>query len=160
MIDVASVEAAELVAGGRSGQVTVRAAGTGGIQVVVLEGALHARRCREVSDAMAAALSRAPTAVVVDLSAVRRLDRDGAMVIVFMRRRARRLGAVLPVAGANPSVVAALHDFHLAGLLEFYPTVARAIDHLRRRRRSGPAAAASPGAPFGPLTGAEREEGS
>lgn len=114
----------------RRDQVAVRSAETADIQVVALRGAVDRRLCRLVSSAMARVFAAQPTAVVVDLSQLRTLDRDGAALIILIRRHARRLGSVLSVAGANPAVVATLRDLHVDGLLRFYPTVASAVDAL------------------------------
>jgi hypothetical protein len=65
------------------------------------------------------------------------------MLLLLMRRHARRLGATLPVAGGAPDVVRSLQEFDRNGLLSLYATTSEAIDaHSRTpstpgRMRSG-----------------------
>jgi anti-anti-sigma factor len=122
----------------------------GDVRVIRLSGVLDARSGRHLDDVLTAVLVDAPVGVVIDLSGVERLDRDGARLLILVRRLTRQLGATLPVVGATPAVTAALHNFHVAGLLQFYPTATAAIDAVRRRFGRSPRQPLQ--APSGPHT--------
>jgi anti-anti-sigma factor len=126
-IDVPTEAAARWDAPESPCQVELRPLESDGVRVVGLSGVPGMRDSRRVHEAMVAALLDAPKAVVIDLSGVRRIDSDGFMLLVLMRRHARRLGATLPVAGAAPAVARALRRFDLNGLFSWFTTVPEAV---------------------------------
>ena len=108
-------------------RVELRPPGSDGVRVVGLSGVPGMRDSRRVHEAMVTALRDAPRAVVIDVSGVHCFDSDGFMLLVLMRRHARRLGATLPVAGAAPAVARSLHKFDLNGLFSWFTTVSEAV---------------------------------
>jgi anti-anti-sigma factor len=118
--------------------VELEPAGTHRVRVVRLSGEPDVRDGRRAHQAMTAALLDAPRAIVVDVSDVERMDGSGVMLLLLMRRHARRLGATLPVAGAAPDVARSLQEFDRNGLLSLYSTASEAIDaHSRTSSAPG-----------------------
>ncbi len=108
-------------------RVELQPPGPGGVRVIRLSGVPGMRDSRRVHEVMAAALLGAPTVVVVDVSGVDHLDGDGVMLLILMRRQARRLGPRLPLAGAAPAVAHSVRMLDPNGLLHLHATVYEAI---------------------------------
>jgi anti-anti-sigma regulatory factor len=83
-------------------------------------------------------LRDAPTAIVVDVSGVDRLDGDGVMLLIRMRRQARRLGPTLPLAGVAPTLARSLRMFDPNGLFGMHATASEAIRACAARSMPGP----------------------
>jgi anti-anti-sigma factor len=72
--------------------------------VLHLSGVLVGASARSARAAMASALASGPGEVVADLSGVTAADSAGAVLLVAMRRHARRLGSSLRLVGVGASV--------------------------------------------------------
>ncbi len=75
-----------------------------GVAVLRLRGALAGAAARHAREAMYRALADAPRVVVVDLSGVTSAEDSGAVLLVAMRRHARRLGSTPHFVGAGAGV--------------------------------------------------------
>jgi anti-anti-sigma factor len=74
------------------------------VVVIRMSGVLVGAAARHARAAMVRALAAGPGEVVADLSGVTAADSSGAVLLVAMRRHARRLGSSLRLVGAGTAV--------------------------------------------------------
>ncbi len=102
-----------------------------GTVVLSVSGVLDMTTAPRLEEAIAAALSKRPTAVIVDLTAVDFLASAGMSVLVAARKTADdEIG--FAVVGDSPATSRPLHLIGLADLVGLYPTLEDARAGLSR----------------------------
>jgi anti-anti-sigma factor len=97
------------------------------VVVIRMSGVLVGAAARPARAAMVRALATSPGEVVADLSGVTAADSSGAVLLVAMRRHARRLGSSLRLVGVGIAVRRAVQNRGVGFLLTEEPGVHLAV---------------------------------
>jgi anti-sigma B factor antagonist len=103
-------------------------------------GRLDADTCAELRQQLGAAFAAGVTSVVVDLTAVTRVDLTGLGVLAGAARHLRKGGGGLVVSHASPAVATAMRINGMGDLLEIAPAPAlRVVPGTGQQQSRGPA---------------------